>query len=240
MRPERVGSHAAGWRAALRACLVISLAFADSLPAELVLMVGGGVLKVDGFSRTGDQIELDLSSGGSLTVPVLRIDRILADEIEKAPADALSAGHLEVDFSGEQSVPDTPFGDLIFATAKRHAVNPQLVAAMVLTESAFDPVAVSRKGAAGLLQLMPSTARRFGVTSREVFIPEHNLEAGVRYLRWLIDRFDGDLELALAGYNAGEASVDRYRGVPPYRETHDYIRRVYSAAVAGDGAGGRE
>jgi hypothetical protein len=228
------------WRAVLGACLLISLAFAHSLPAELVLMVGGGVLKVNGFSRTGDQIELDLSSGGTLTVPVLRIDRILADEIERAPTDALSAGHLEVDFNGEQGVPDTPFGELIFATAKRHAINPQLVAAMVLTESAFDPVAVSRKGAAGLLQLMPSTARRFGVDSREVFDPERNLEAGVRYLRWLIDRFDGDLELALAGYNAGEASVDRYRGVPPYRETRDYIRRIYSAAVADAGAGARE
>ena len=125
-------------------------------------------------------------------------------------------------------MPETPFGELIFSIAERHAVNPQLIAAMVRAESAFDPEAVSRKGAAGLLQLLPATAARFGLAAGEVFDPERNLDAGVRYIRWLTERFAGELPLVLAGYNAGEATVDRYRGVPPYRETHDYIRRVYS------------
>ena len=107
-----------------------------------------------------------------------------------------------------------------------------LVAAMVRAESAFDPLAVSRKGASGLLQLMPSTAQRFGVELQEIFDPARNLDAGVRYIRWLSERFDGDLALILAGYNAGEATVERYEGVPPYAETQTYIRRIYSALGA--------
>jgi soluble lytic murein transglycosylase-like protein len=78
------------------------------------------------------------------------------------------------------------------------------------------------------MQLMPATARRFGLTPEEVLQPERNLEAGTRYLRWLLDRFSGDVERALAAYNAGEGTVDRYGGVPPYRETRDYIRRIFT------------
>jgi hypothetical protein len=196
----------------------------------LVMMVGGGVLKVDGFSRSGDQIDLQLSSGGTLTLSVLRIDRILADELEDDPVDDLVAGNLEIEFADDHPVPATPYGDLIFAAARRHAINPQLIAAMVRTESAFDPMAVSRQGASGLLQLMPSTAQRFGVTQSEIFDPERNLEAGVRYVRWLSERFVGDLSLILAGYNAGEAAVDEYGGVPPYSETQNYVTRVMESA----------
>ncbi len=139
-------------------------------------------------------------------------------------------------------MPATPYGELIFAAAKRHEVSPRLVAAMVRAESAFDPQAVSHKGAAGLLQLMPATAKRFGLTSSERYRPEKNLEAGVRYLRWLLDRYDGELPLALAGYNAGETNVERYGGVPPFRETREYIRRIYDflgLIRGGRRAGGR-
>jgi soluble lytic murein transglycosylase-like protein len=95
---------------------------------------------------------------------------------------------------------------------------------MAQTESAFDPVAVSHKGAAGLLQLMPATAERFGV--QDVFDVPQNVEGAAKYLKWLLERFEGRTELALAGYNAGEGSVDRYQGIPPYRETRDYVTRV--------------
>ena len=212
--------------------LVLVVIWCAPVEAELILMVGGGVLKVDGFRRTGDQIDLQLPSGGSMTIPVLRIDRIVADEIEEDPVDTLVERDLQIDFADDHLVPATPYGELIFAASRRHAINPQLIAAMVRMESAFDPMAVSPKGASGLLQLMPSTAHRFGVSQNEIFDPERNLEAGVRYVRWLSERFDGDLSLILAGYNAGEAAVDRYEGVPPYKETRDYIRRVYSAAVS--------
>jgi soluble lytic murein transglycosylase-like protein len=117
---------------------------------------------------------------------------------------------------------------LIFETARRHGVNPELVAALVRAESAFDPAALSHKGARGLMQLMPATARRFGVSPIESYDPGRNLEAGTRYLAWLLVRFDGDVVRALAAYNAGEGTVERYGGVPPYRETRTYIRRIYA------------
>lgn len=208
--------------------------------AELVLLEGGGVLKVEGFERSGDRVDLALPGGGSMTLSVLRIERILADEIEESPADGLAELELEIGFAGQRLIAATPFADLIMDTARRHAINPQLIAAMVRVESAFDPTAISRKGAAGLMQLMPATARRFGVERQEILQPDRNLDAGVRYVRWLNERFEGDVSLILAGYNAGEGSVERYRGVPPYRETREYIRRVYSAAVSGSSDRARE
>jgi soluble lytic murein transglycosylase-like protein len=103
-------------------------------------------------------------------------------------------------------------------------LDPRLVEAVVAVESNFNPRAVSRKGAAGLMQLMPRTAKRYGVENR--FDPIENLAAGTRHLRSLLDRYGGSLELALAAYNAGESAVERYGGVPPYPETRDYVKKV--------------
>ncbi len=108
--------------------------------------------------------------------------------------------------------------------AERHQVDVALVKAVIRAESDFVPDAVSPKGALGLMQLMPSTARRHGVF--RVFDPHQNIEGGVRHLRYLLDRFNGNLRLALAAYNAGEAAVDRHGGIPPYPETIDYVARV--------------
>jgi soluble lytic murein transglycosylase-like protein len=109
--------------------------------------------------------------------------------------------------------------------AERHGVDPLLVHAVVRTESGYDPKAISSKGAAGLMQLMPETARRYGVT--DPFDPASNLDAGVRYLRHLLRMFGGNLSLALAAYNAGEEQVRRAGGrIPDYRETTEYVRRV--------------
>jgi soluble lytic murein transglycosylase len=106
----------------------------------------------------------------------------------------------------------------------RHGVDTALVEAVIRVESAFDPWAVSRKGAMGLMQLMPTTASILGV--RDAFNPRENLEGGVRHLRSLIDRFQGNIQLALAAYNAGEEPVRWYRGIPPYPETRAYVRRI--------------
>jgi soluble lytic murein transglycosylase-like protein len=135
----------------------------------------------------------------------------------------------EIGFLDSHPVPSAPYGDLIHDTSRRYRLNPQLVAAMIHAESAFDAQAISPRGARGLLQLMPATAERFGVDPVELDDPARNLEAGARYLRWLADRFDNDLQMVLAAYNSGEGTVDRYRGMPPYRETREYVRRICSA-----------
>ena len=110
--------------------------------------------------------------------------------------------------------------------APRYGLDANLVLAVIATESNFNPLARSGKNARGLMQLIPQTAARFGV--RDVSNPVQNLHGGMAYMRWLLDRFDGDLGLALAGYNAGEGAVDEYMGIPPYPETRNYVRRVIS------------
>ncbi len=113
---------------------------------------------------------------------------------------------------------------LIERAAGDEGIDPALVAAMITQESGGDPEAVSPAGARGLMQLMPATARMLGV--EDVFDPQQNLSGGVRYISQLLERFGGDEKLALAAYNAGPGTVDRYGGVPPYRETTDYVERV--------------
>jgi hypothetical protein len=111
--------------------------------------------------------------------------------------------------------------------AERHALNPALVRAVIQAESAWNPRAVSPKGALGLMQLMPETATALGVA--DPFDPAQNIQAGVRYLKGLLDRYDGNAELALAAYNAGPGAVEKYgRRIPPYRETQAYVRKIVS------------
>ena len=120
---------------------------------------------------------------------------------------------------------DTPrYAEAIREAAGRYGVPEKLVSAVIRVESAFNPRAVSRKGAQGLMQLMPATAAQLGV--RDSFDPRENIDGGVRHLRGLIDRFSNSLPLALAAYNAGERAVTTYRGIPPYAETRDYVTRV--------------
>jgi soluble lytic murein transglycosylase-like protein len=108
--------------------------------------------------------------------------------------------------------------------AARHDVSRELIRAIIQVESGFDRLAVSANGAGGLMQLMPDTARRFGVVNR--FDARQNIFGGTRYLRALLDQYGGDVSLTAAAYNAGENSVARYNGIPPYKETQDYVRRV--------------
>ncbi|HEV8590840.1 MAG TPA: lytic transglycosylase domain-containing protein [Pyrinomonadaceae bacterium] len=114
---------------------------------------------------------------------------------------------------------------LIVESSRRYGVDPMLIYSQMHQESTFKTNATSPKGASGLMQLMPATARRFGVT--QIYDPRQNVDAGVRYMRWLLDTFNGDVVLALAGYNAGEGAVMKYGWqVPPYRETQEYVRRI--------------
>ena len=119
-----------------------------------------------------------------------------------------------------------PFGDIIHEKAQKYDVDPALVAAVVETESRFRTHARSQVGAQGLMQLMPRTGRWLG--ARNLYDPEQNVDAGVKYLKYLQGRFDGNLKNAIAAYNAGEGNVQRYGGVPPFRETRSYVKKVLS------------
>jgi soluble lytic murein transglycosylase-like protein len=122
------------------------------------------------------------------------------------------------------------FDEAIEHHASAQGVSPELVRAVIQVESAFNSRAVSSKGAMGLMQLMPATARELGVVNP--FHPDENIRGGVAYLRQLLDRYDSNVELALAAYNAGPASVEKYQAVPPYRETQDYVRKITGATAA--------
>lgn len=120
---------------------------------------------------------------------------------------------------------NTIFDRYIVQAAQKFTLDPLLLLAQMKQESGFKLRAKSHKGASGLMQLMPDTAKRFGV--KNIYDPKQNIFAGAKYMRWLLDKFEGDLELALAGYNAGEGAVIKYGyNIPPYRETQDYVRRI--------------
>jgi hypothetical protein len=129
--------------------------------------------------------------------------------------------------SSATSVIDQRLDRIVRDAAARHDVDPALVKAVISTESGWNPQAVSRKGAVGLMQLIPGTAQRFGVNNS--FDPAQNVEGGTTYLKALLDRYNGDLSKSLAAYNAGEHAVDQHGGVPAYRETQQYVRKVTDA-----------
>ncbi len=196
--------------AALMVLLVLPTAHAAG--PGVVELADGRQLEVAGVRDDGEgRTALDLPGGGSMVFPagIVKGFRPLPDA-----AWVRDAGDLAT---------------LIEAAALRHRLHPELLAAVARVESGFDVRAVSPKGAGGVLQLMPATARRFGVRDR--FDPAQNVEAGARYLSWLLDRYGDRVDLALAGYNAGEGAVDRHSGVPPYRETLLYVHKVLEHAA---------
>ncbi len=119
---------------------------------------------------------------------------------------------------------EVPYGELIYEKARKYDVDPALVAAVIEQESRFKPRALSHVGARGLMQLMPRTGRWMG--ARDLYDPEQNIDAGVKYIKYLNQRFDGDLKKTIAAYNGGEGNVMRYRGIPPFRETRQYVKKV--------------
>ncbi|MFN7962464.1 MAG: lytic transglycosylase domain-containing protein [Thermoanaerobaculia bacterium] len=215
--------------------LALLLVAASALPAraELVVLSDGRFFKVRSYEIDGERMRMELAEGGFLTMSMSRVERVVADEVP-LPAEEAAEPPIEAppepEFSwrleADHGIPATPYGELIFQVASRHQVNPALVAAVVRAESAFRAGAISHKGACGLMQLMPATAWRFGLHGRAIFDPAKNLDAGTEYLRFLLERFHSDLTLALAAYNAGEGTVDRFGGIPPFRETRGYVRRI--------------
>jgi soluble lytic murein transglycosylase-like protein len=133
--------------------------------------------------------------------------------------------------AGNASLPPREISHLVEQTASRLQVDPQLVHAIIKVESEYDPKAVSRKGAMGLMQLIPETAQRFGVENP--FNPKENIQGGVSYLKHLLDLFGGNLSLSLAAYNAGEGAVQRFGGIPSFAETRDYVQKVTNIYQSG-------
>ncbi len=218
----------------LRAALLILLFSAPALRAELVVFEDGRVVKASSYQVRGDEVEIRLPGGGSYSVALLRVERIVDDEVVLPPAavaEVRPAAGPAVTYDMRYQANRKPlfrsrYDAVIDAEAKRYDVDAAFVSALIRAESNYEPRAVSRKGARGLMQLMPATARRLDV--QRPFDPAANVRGGVRYLRELLDRFDGKPELVLAAYNAGENAVESYGGVPPYRETVGYVKRILS------------
>jgi soluble lytic murein transglycosylase-like protein len=188
---------------------------AVDVSAELVFLENGRHLSVKSYRLDGDDIVLVLRQGGEIVCARSMVKSIAPDEVPY-PEPMVEPEETE------EPLAAVPFGDLIDAAASRHGVDVRLVRAVVQVESAYRPNARSRKGAKGLMQLMPQTARQYAV--RNPYDPASNLDAGVKHLKLLLERFE--LALALAAYNAGEATVRRFGGIPPFQETRDYVRQV--------------
>jgi hypothetical protein len=204
--------------------MILALSVALPVAAEIAVFTDGRILKVDDAYLDGDNIVLDLRGGGRMVVSAVRIERVVADEVEEPdPAVKFIYGNCPADWRDDPLPEWLPFRDELLTAAHGANLDPWLLAALVQAESAFDPNAVSRAGASGLTQLMPAAAADHRVN--DVFDPRENLRGGADHLRFLLDRFK-ELPLALAAYNAGATTVDRYEGVPPYRETRNYVRRV--------------
>ena len=145
---------------------------------------------------------------------------------------------LDIQISAVLGKRSKPYHPIILKAANRYEVDPALIKAIIMAESGYDPQAVSSQGATGLMQLMPKTAEALGV--EDAFNPEHNVNAGVRYLKQLLDEFNDDIKLALAAYNAGSSAVRRHQGIPPIKATQYYVKRVFAYYLYYKNAAGRK
>jgi len=215
---------------------IVLVALASPAGASIALFVDGRAMKISAFKVVGESdMQLTLKSGGAITVPLTRIDRVIDDEV--VPPAIVEEVKKAVEKDGgifptrswryddkRGPIFKSKFNTLIVEAAKKFDVDAALVSAVIKAESDFNARELSDKGARGLMQLMPSTAERFGVT--DSYDPVANIYGGVRYLRWLLQTFNGNADLAVAAYNAGEGNVWKYNGVPPFRETINYINRI--------------
>ena len=194
-------------------------AVAPCVRAEYIALKSGQRLHVTGYQLLGDKYRLQIA-GGIVEVPVEEVVSIdPEDTFAPLPAPVATTA---------------PLRDIVKAAAARYSMDVDLILSVIAAESNFDPKAISKKNARGLMQLLPETAARFGV--HDIFDPAENIDAGTHYLRDLLQRYNNDLALALAAYNAGPERVQQFGRVPPYAETTSYIRRVkrgYEKSKAG-------
>jgi soluble lytic murein transglycosylase-like protein len=198
--------------------------------AELVYLTSGRTMSVKGHAYQGDLVVLQLRGGGEARFERSLVDRIEPDEVPyQEPGQKKGQSPFPMDGDGNGDSPlngDSPFAELIDSLSTAHGIDPGLVKAVIKVESGYRVKARSRKGAMGLMQIMPDTARQYSV--KNPYDPKANLEAGITHLASLLRRFE--VSVALAAYNAGEAAVKRFGGIPPYPETRDYVRRIMALA----------
>jgi soluble lytic murein transglycosylase-like protein len=206
------------------------LLFASVANAEILVFKTGRTMSVQSYRVDGDMATVVLRAGGEMSFPAAMITRVDPDEVpypvpaSEAVVEAPVPAPVAIVAAG---VPDAvlaarPFADIISSVAASHQVDARLVHAVIEQESNYEVRARSKKGARGLMQLMPATARQYGV--KNSYDPKANIEAGVRHLKDLLSRLE--LPNALAAYNAGEGTIRRYGGLPPYPETQNYVRRI--------------
>jgi soluble lytic murein transglycosylase-like protein len=208
---------------------VFTVVLGTALPvrAEIVYLSSKKTISIQSHRIEGDSIVLTLRGGGEVTCDKSLIEKIVADEV---PYVDPKVAETEVPSVSQGPAPnllaESPYGEVISAISEAHGVDPMLVRALIQVESNYKARAKSNKGAMGLMQLMPSTAREYNV--RNPYDPKANIAAGVKHLKSLIDRWG--VEMALAAYNAGEGAVRKFNGIPPYRETRNYVSRILALA----------
>ncbi|UCF68894.1 MAG: transglycosylase SLT domain-containing protein [Acidobacteriota bacterium] len=219
------------WRkTVLLTCLAAASCDGDAaLARQRVEFADTRLMDVVSAVREGDMYVLDLGNGSSVRVPAVRV-------VDVRPAPVRRGGQPP---ARQRSEPwRAQAGDFVAhieQAAERYQLEPHLLVAVAVVESALDPLALSPKGAQGVMQIMPRTAEELGL--KDPFDPAANIDAGARFLRQMLDAFSGNLELALAAYNAGEGAVRHYGGVPPYPETVSYLDRIRSVVARFETAG---
>jgi membrane-bound lytic murein transglycosylase B len=216
-------------RLAIATCVLVA-AGSSFASAEIVFMTSGSTVSVKKHANIGESVVLTLRSGGQVTLDRTLIEKIVPDEVPYPEPPPPAAEQAPAPTSEPVAKPgaglrETAYSALIAAAAETHGVNPILVQAVIQVESNYQPRARSHKGAMGLMQIMPATAREYRV--RNAYDPATNIAAGVKKLKGLLDTFK-DTALALAAYNAGEGAVAKFNGIPPYRETQNYVRKILS------------
>jgi hypothetical protein len=211
---------------------LIVLAMATPASAELIFFSEHRSMSVASHRFEDDRIIVSLRSGGEMSFDCALIVKIAPDEVPYPEADTDTAETQEVAVpvaASRRLASTTAYDPMIESAATRHDVDARIVKAVIQVESAFQPRARSPKGAMGLMQLMPKTARQY--EARNPYDPASNIDAGTQYLKRLLAQFE--LPLALAAYNAGEAAVRRFGGIPPYAETQAYVARVLGLLRSG-------
>jgi soluble lytic murein transglycosylase-like protein len=220
-------------RLAGAACVLVATG-SSVASAEIVFMTSGRTVSVKSHTDVGERVVLTLRSGGEVTLNKDLIEKIEADEVPHpdppAPQEAAQPAQAAAAAASERGalLRETAYVGLITAAAEAHGVDPILVQALIQVESNYKPRARSSKGAMGLMQLMPSTVREYNV--RNAYDPKANINAGVQKLKSLLEKWEGNIALALASYNAGEGAVMKFNGIPPYRETQKYVSQILSIA----------